>query len=71
MPISFVTILLEGEVLSLVQCGLLREMSIFGEPGAVIPQAGICAGGGRVTALCTATVADYYRVVDFERKELG
>jgi hypothetical protein len=27
------------------------------EPGAVVPHAGICAGGGWVTALPTATVA--------------
>ena len=27
------------------------------EPGAVVPHAGICAGGGRATALPTATVA--------------
>ena len=32
------------------------EASISEEPGAVVPHAGICAGGGRVTALSTATV---------------
>jgi hypothetical protein len=30
-------------------------VSISEEPGAVVPHAGICAGGGRVTALSTAT----------------
>jgi len=33
------------------------EASISEEPGAVVPHAGICAGGGRVTALSTATAA--------------
>ena len=48
-------------------------MSISEEPGAVISHAGIYAGGGRATALSTATVAvrktstqnishDYYRI---------
>ena len=35
--------------------GYHTEASIFEEPGAIIPHAGICAGGGRVTALPTAT----------------
>lgn len=30
------------------------EASISEKPGAVVPHAGICAGGGRVTALPTA-----------------
>ena len=33
------------------------EASISEEPGAVVPHAGICAGGGRVTALSTATAS--------------
>ena len=36
------------------------EASISEEPGAVIPHAGICAGGGRVTALSTATAVKFY-----------
>ena len=35
--------------------GYHTEASISEEPGAVVPHAGICAGGGRVTALPTAT----------------
>jgi hypothetical protein len=37
---------------------IATEASIFEEPGAIIPHAGICAGGGRVTALSTATIQD-------------
>jgi len=35
--------------------GYPAEASISEEPGAIIPHAGIRAGGGRVTALPTAT----------------
>ena len=34
------------------------DASISEKPGAVVPHAGICAGGGRVTALPTATAAN-------------
>jgi cation transport ATPase len=37
--------------------GSRAEASISEEPGAVVPHAGIRAGGGRVTALSTATAA--------------
>ena len=36
------------------------EASISEEPGAVVPHAGICAGGGRVTALSTATAIEQW-----------
>ena len=38
--------------------GYHAEASISEEPGAIIPLAGIRAGGGRVTALLTATAAN-------------
>ena len=38
--------------------GYHAEASISEKPDAVIPHVGICAGGGRVTALPIATAAD-------------
>ena len=39
------------------------EVSVSEEPGAIIPHAGICAGGGRATALPTATALRNYRLL--------
>jgi hypothetical protein len=35
----------------------IAEARLAEEPGAVVPYAGICAGGGQLTALSTAMAA--------------
>jgi len=46
------------------------EASISEELGAVVPHAGLCAGGGRVTALSTATTARRHCVADWPRNNM-
>ena len=42
---------------------LSAEARLSEEPGAVVPHAGICAGGGRVTALPTATAVYIFKFI--------